>query len=121
MGYDYPDTTEDLAVKDRADEDKGLRCVFCGAPITAERHRTEKGGSWSHTFTNPAGYIYRIGCYSSAPGCLNVGDYSGEFTWFRGYHWCYALCGNCTRHLGWHFSGQEGSDFFGIVLEYLAG
>jgi len=75
-------------------------------------------GSHVHVFTNPAGFTFRIGCFSSAPGCLNAGDPTGDFTWFTGYDWSFALCGGCMTHLGWFYeSGRDG--FHGLILAEL--
>jgi hypothetical protein len=113
------DDQTELDLLERTKEEKVLRCAFCDAAITKDSHRVERGGSWRHMFTNPAGYIYEIGCYRSASGCEIFGDYSKEFTWFKGYLWCYAVCGSCYRHLGWHFSADENPEFFGLILKHL--
>ena len=109
----------DSDVLEKPEEERPLRCVFCDAEITDERHSVEKAGSWKHVFTNPAGYVYEIGCYGSAPGCAILGDYVSDFSWFKKYYWAYAVCGSCYHHVGWHFSGASGSDFYGLILKYL--
>ena len=102
------------------EEAEALLCRACGYTVTDEASRVSRGGGFFHTFANPAGYIYKIGCFSSAPGARIVGDYSHDFTWFKGYAWCYLICCSCFAHLGWHFSGPATEDFHGIILERLA-
>ncbi len=75
-------------------------------------------GQHSHTFTNPAGILYTIGCFSKADGCIVHGMPTTEFTWFEGFRWSIALCGGCLIHLGWFY--QSGSEaFFGMILDRL--
>ncbi|MDZ7736583.1 MAG: cereblon family protein [Gammaproteobacteria bacterium] len=71
-----------------------------------------------HTCTNPHGIIYRIGCFSAAPGCSEVGPAFSEFSWFSGYRWQVAICGNCQEHLGWHFHGEQ--SFYGLIHDRLS-
>ena len=53
--------------------DETLRCAACEHRITEHAYRTERGGAHEHTFVNPAGYAFRIGCFVAAPGCAHVG------------------------------------------------
>ena len=101
-----------------AEEEKLLLCVFCGAGITSRRDGIEIHGGGVHTFLNPAGLIYTIGCFSRAEGCIVLGDPVHDFTWFRDYNWSVALCRECGRHLGWFYRG-DGPSFFGLILDYL--
>ena len=109
---------DDVAQKEESD--KALICVACSHVVTHERFKVSRGGAHQHSFTNPTGYVYQIGCFESAPGAMPLGEYTGEFTWFKDYAWCYADCGRCHNHLGWHFSGTRGSDFFGLRLDQIA-
>jgi len=79
----------------------------------------EVDGGHRHTLFNPAGIIFEIGCFSEAAGCSAEGIPTGDFSWFGGYLWCYALCMNCTEHLGWMFRNDRGDSFFGLILEKL--
>ncbi len=97
--------------------DDVLHCSNCGTSITREKYGFSKDGSFVHTFANPSGYVFRIGCFSSAPGAWIVGEYNTEFSWFRGFAWCYLLCEGCNIHLGWHFSSSESAGFHGIILD----
>lgn len=96
-----------------------LYCRDCGQIVTHEQERIEMAGSHIHNFINPHGLRYRIGCFSEAPGCLEIGEDTEEFTWFTGYAWKIVLCASCHRHLGWVFSSEKGGCFFGLVLMQL--
>lgn len=94
-----------------------LVCRACRRAITGAEARTEVDGSHEHTFFNPAGVLYRLGCFREAPGCAAAGPFRTFFTWFPGHAWQLALCGGCARHLGWCFRGE--SSFHGLVLAEL--
>jgi hypothetical protein len=96
----------------------GLLCFACGLGITNDRERITAGGAHEHTFTNPGGYVYRIGCFRRAPGCAQAGEPTLEHTWFPGHSWRLALCAGCRAHLGWAFQTGE-SEFFGLILDRL--
>jgi hypothetical protein len=74
--------------------------------------------SQKHIFSNPHGLLFEIGCFSSAPGCLALGQKTSKFTWFPGYAWQIAVCGGCREHMGWLYAGQ-GTSFFGLRLDQL--
>ncbi len=94
-------------------------CRQCGHPVTERRNKLVVNGGHLHTFFNPAGIIYEIGCFGRAPGCWVHGPASIEFAWFPGFTWRLALCDNCTTHLGWFFASED-STFFGLILKKLA-
>ncbi len=95
-----------------------LHCHQCKHIITAKDLKVEVAGNFEHTFRNPAGVVYRIGCFSKAPGCLFVGEPTFEFTWFPGYSWVYSICQNCHTHLGWTFQSGD-HRFYGLILKHL--
>jgi hypothetical protein len=95
-----------------------LNCVHCDRKIARNDARIEVNDKHEHTFINPAGVIYRIGCFASAPGAGEVGRFSAEFAWFRGHVWRCLTCGDCQTHLGWSFTA-EASRFFGLILTEL--
>jgi hypothetical protein len=99
--------------------EQALLCRACGHPVTSEREAIETGGSHVHTRLNPAGVLFRFGCFRAAPGAKVSGVPSTEHTWFLGCAWQYAHCASCGAHLGWAFGGAEA--FFGLVLERLVG
>ncbi|MFZ7127308.1 MAG: cereblon family protein [Desulfobacterales bacterium] len=101
-----------------SDIDPHIRCRQCLAIVSHLEDRLPVDGSHHHTFANPAGLVFTIGCFSNAEGCGTVGAYSREFTWFPGYHWRVAVCRRCLSHLGWHFAGSGGG-FWGLILDQL--
>ena len=96
---------------------KRLLCAACANPVTGRDLRVEESGAHQHTFTNPAGFTFTIGCFSDAPGCAQSGVYTYEWSWFAGHEWRYAHCRQCQAHLGWHFRGVD--HFFGLILDRL--
>ena len=76
-----------------------------------------QGGS-VHRRINPLGIEFEFGCFGAAPGCRTAGGETDEHTWFAGYQWRVALCGNCRTHLGWRFRSQD-TQFFGLIIDRL--
>lgn len=99
-------------------EDKMYLCRNCLAEITAQKYEISKKGKFSHSFTNPSGYLFEIGCFSEAEGGFALGDDTREFTWFPGFSWQYSVCISCGTHLGWFYSNPSES-FWGLILEKL--
>ena len=75
----------------------------CRSLITTTDMRTRVHGKHEHVFANPAGYMYQIGCFATAPGCSHEGPPSWEFTWFQGHTWQIAVCRGCNALMGWRF------------------
>jgi hypothetical protein len=100
-------------------EGRRLCCVKCGEPITHEDQRIAIQSSHRHTFTNPHGLVFQIGCFSDAPGCAQIGKTTQEWTWFSGYAWQVALCRSCGIHLGWRYRSSDGDGFHGLILDRL--
>lgn len=98
--------------------DSGLFCRRCGYCVTNNDERITINGSHTHTFFNPTGMLFELGCFLHAPGCRVDGDANGHFTWFAGYRWRVALCRQCACHLGWRFEKQEVM-FFCLILPQL--
>ena len=107
-------------IKDRTEEEteKYFICAFCAHIITSPDDAIAVDGSVAHTFTNPAGVTFDIGCFREAPGCSTVGEPTGEFTWFPGFMWSYAVCSRCRAHMGW-FYRSGASSFYGLILDNL--
>jgi len=119
MAYrDDPEPGTGLATADDAVPDRAVLCRQCRAEITSQRHAIDVAGSHDHTFFNPAGIIFEIGCFGRADGCRVVGPPTTEFSWFAGHAWSYALCAGCKCHLGWFFQGS-GAGFFGLINKKL--
>lgn len=95
-----------------------LICRACGQRITPVSARMSVSGQYEHTFFNPHGLVFVLGCFAMAPGCGLSGMPSSEFTWFPGYFWQPAHCRACLQHLGWRYTG-ESSGFFGLILDQL--
>lgn len=116
---DEPDADQTLA----PDRDGGriIVCRACENPITRSSARTSVQGRHRHTFFNPHGHLFTIGCFALATGVAGVGPPSAEFSWFPGHAWQICLCDACEGHLGWHFtSGPAGeAAFFGLILDRL--
>ena len=96
-----------------------LKCAQCGRRIARDADRIEVNDKHEHTFINPAGVIYKIGCFSSAPGVSEVGPASAEFAWFRGHLWRCVCCSDCETHLGWTFT-SDAARFVGLILDQLS-
>ncbi len=97
---------------------EAIYCRACGGVVTAKDQKVQVSGSHHHTFFNPAGLVFELGCFRRASGCLTVGSPSTEFAWFPGYSWQIALCRGCQTHLGWLFVMEQLS-FFGLILKRL--
>ena len=97
---------------------EAICCRACGSVVTGKDMKIQVSGRHAHTFFNPAGIVFELGCFRDAPGCLVVVFPSSEFTWFPGHLWRIALCRRCRIHLGWLFA-MEGSTFYGLILSKL--
>lgn len=104
--------------KSKEEEERIYSCIRCGSTVTSVRSEMTVEGQFKHSFTNPHGYMFTIGCFSDAPGCIAAGPGSEEFTWFPGFSWRICVCTSCGMHLGWQFS-RETSVFFGLILNNL--
>ena len=94
---------------------EAIVCRQCLNEITSAAQALAIHGSHTHTFANPEGIVFEIGCYQDVWGCGYVGSASAEFTWFSGYMWRIAVCANCHTHLGWRFSASAGHFFHGLI------
>lgn len=99
--------------------DDTIRCGRCRYEVTAGRYAIEVDGAHAHTFRNPAGWSFRLGCFADAPGAAPSGVETYAHTWFAGYAWRFAHCDECGTHLGWWFVGG-GDAFAGLILARLA-
>ena len=101
-------------------EERWLRCIRCGGRVVRSADRIRVGGRFDHVFNNPAGFVFEIGCFAAAEGCVTEGAPTLEFTWFSGHSWCLALCGACGAHLGWFYQSMGGGGFYGLILSNLS-
>jgi hypothetical protein len=102
----------------RPHEQGGARvvCASCGAYVAETSARTEVNGAHEHAFINPAGLIFRVGCFAEAPGVRAVGEDSEHWTWFAGFAWAAVLCSACHEHLGWCYRNASAA-FVALILD----
>lgn len=118
MGSEGRTSKEAADAEEERPAAQGISCRFCGHHVTSDEQRISVNGSHGHTFFNPSGVLFELGCFLHAPGCQVEGDASGHFTWFAGYQWRVALCRQCASQLGWRFEKLE-SLFFCLILSHL--
>ncbi len=100
-------------------EGQRIVCKVCQNVITSSENRIEVRGQHRYVFRNPSRFVFEIGCFSAAPGCVKKGTPSSEYTWFKGYSWNFVLCSSCQMHLGWFYQSAEEGGFYGLILENL--
>ncbi|MEW5908591.1 MAG: cereblon family protein [Thermodesulfobacteriota bacterium] len=96
-----------------------ILCRVCRRIITYPEEQIEVSGAHQHTFANPHGIVFEIGCFKSAKGCAHFGLSTPEFSWFKGFQWKLSACLFCMTHLGWFYTGPEGTSFYGLILDRL--
>ena len=101
------------------EEDAFIVCRQCRHAITRNEERFSIQGAHRHTFANPHGIVFEIGCFRNAKGCGYAGVASDDFSWFAGYSWRVCFCTMCLTHLGWIFSLKGGHIFHGLILDRL--
>jgi len=119
-GEEGDTTTVEKEAEDQSpEEEEYILCRQCHQAITKPVDRIAMQGSHRHTFANPHGIVFEIGCFRSVKGCGYAGAASDDFSWFAGYSWRVCFCTMCLTHLGWMFS-LKGSDIFhGLILDRL--
>ncbi len=100
--------------------DERILCRNCSEEITDALYKISINDSDFHLFKNPLGIYFRVVCFSRAPGCTIVTDYTDEHTWFSGFKWGVALCIKCRAHIGWHYISAD-SAFYGLIADRLTG
>jgi hypothetical protein len=107
-------------VTDFEDEDpSSICCRACDEPITAPSYQITVRGAHLHTFANPLGIVFEVGCFSRVRAVSYVGPETDEFTWFKGFRWRIALCGRCQVHLGWRFASGPEEGFHALIVDRL--
>jgi len=94
-------------------------CRQCLKVISSPDERIEVQGAHQHTFANPHGIIFEIGCFRTAEGCNYTGPSTEEFSWFKGFSWRVAICSRCLLQVGWIFSSVDTDSFNGLILNRL--
>ena len=118
------DETPSIIVEDESktkpsEKEEYILCRQCHHIITSPTEKIEVHGSHRHTFANPHGIVFEIGCFRTVKGCGLAGPTSDEFSWFKGFGWRIAVCIMCLTHLGWSFSPQDGTSFYGLIFDRL--
>ena len=111
--------SEEPAEEEETEDEEVILCRNCNAIITFPFERMMVDGLHRHTFANPHGIVFEIGCFRNAKGCAYSGPITDEFSWFKGYHWQIAVCGSCLQHMGWIFRSADRQPFHGLVLDRL--
>jgi len=110
---------EDEVLAKRSGHRASILCRQCRRLVTTGAERITVQGSHQHTFANPQGIIFQIGCFGSAPGCGYTGRLTAEYSWFKGFSWKIAACRLCSIQLGWLFVSSGAQRFNGLVLNRL--
>jgi hypothetical protein len=110
---------EEETEEEMLEQEEYIRCRQCRNVIASPEDRIIVQGSHQHTFANPHGIVFEIGCFSAVKGCGHMGPPSDEFSWFAGYSWRVAVCLICLTHLGWLFSSPGKEGFHGLILDRL--
>ena len=97
----------------------GIYCRQCFKLISRQDQQKEVQGAHQHTFANPNGIIFEIGCFQSAEGCLTSGPSTREFSWFKDFSWQVAVCRGCLLQMGWLFSSAGSEAFYALILDRL--
>ncbi len=106
------------AILDREALEQGdlLYCRTCSSVIGRRSDSIAINGKHAHFCTNPYGIRFHIGCFAQALGCNISGRPSAADTWFPGFKWRLATCGECLTHLGWYFD-RDSEYFYGLILD----
>jgi len=119
-GEESDPTILEKGAEDRLpEEEEYILCRQCRQAIAKPAERIAMQGSHRHTFANPHGVVFEIGCFRSVKGCGYAGAASDEFSWFAGYSWRVCFCSMCLTHLGWMFIQKGGDIFHGLILDRL--
>jgi len=94
-------------------------CSQCGAAITSSALRIAVDGSHRHLVPSGFGPDQEIGCFSLAPGCAVIGHFAMDFAKPSQGQWRMGVCATCGAHLGWHHHADDGTGFFGLILDHL--
>jgi len=110
-------TAEQEAAERSPEEEELILCRQCRQAITRPVERLSIQGSHQHTFANPHGVVFEIGCFKDVFGCGYAGAATDEFSWFVGYSWRICYCSMCLTHLGWIFSSNAGDIFHALIID----
>lgn len=108
---------EEKQFETESDSKEAILCRQCHQVLTYPSERINIQGSHQHTFANPHGIIFQIGCFQSVRNCGYVGAATPEWSWFKGYSWRILVCTMCLTHLGWLFTSSGKASFSGLILD----
>ncbi len=104
-------------------DNKEFRCATCGTFIASTAWLIAINGSHDHSFVNPSGIQCNFYTFSECENILVHERLYLEHSWFAGYGWRFAHCGQCLRHLGWKYDAVKRDrsleGFCGILIEAL--
>lgn len=102
---------------------KSYLCSGCGSFVSSSDRLLKVNGSDLHFFVNPEALECVFNTFLSCPGAVYHGPATIENSWFSGYRWRFALCGNCHQHLGWHYSAVSPRyrplAFWGLLIAHM--
>lgn len=116
-------STETLTVHQenpKVQTERPICCRACGQ-VVAKNSGCSQTEDSEKTFRNPAGYSFHVKMFDEAPGCVTLGNAVSEASWFPGYAWRLAMCGECDSHLGWRFEKAQTREFWGLIVTRLNG
>jgi len=96
-----------------------ILCRLCGQVVSRADQRMTVEGQHRHTFANPHGLVFEIGCFRTAVGCRHMGKPTADFSWFSGFKWRLAVCSKCLSQVGWLFTSLGSDGFHGLILDRL--
>lgn len=110
---------ETLADDELAPKKSVVRCLHCRNYLTELQYLIAVDGETTHVFRNPVGQAFEIQTYGFVEGCTVSGKPTEFFSWFPGHAWQYSYCRQCDTHLGWYYSCDGCSGFFGLITDLL--
>lgn len=109
------DQATEIDIETDSTSDDAIFCANCGHSLTRARWAISMDGH-ERVFINPAGRVFRICCFSDAPGVMTAGELTTDHTWFPPYAWKFVMCEACGDHIGWQFVDAAAQDsFFGLM------
>jgi len=108
---------KEKAIERESDSEEAILCRQCHQVLTNSSERINIQGAHQHTFANPHGVVFQIGCFRSVQGCGYVGPATSEWSWFKGYSWRILVCSMCLTHLGWLYTFAGNESFSGLILD----
>jgi len=105
----------------KSNESKSILCKICTTEISSSDWVISMGPKGTtQAFANPAGHLREILTLSQAWQLHLDENVTSDFTWYAGYAWRIAYCGNCAQHLGWRFEAigdQSLQLFYGLLTK----